>query len=640
MALTKLTSVDKSVAKKLLSELPIQVSTVAEMKTKSYEVGQVVETVGYYAEGDAGAAKYLVKAAQAFDGYGDHTLANGTIAVLQIGSAVNVKQFGAKGDGVTNDLEAFRAMVDVRLPIICNDLTKTYLLKATLSSEVLLRDVVGITGKSKIIFESLTSADVVTGFTVVSNGALFDGANLEVKSESTSSVLCVIVSGNNLSFTNNEFSTDSFTTEHNASIFKVDDNAQCSMVTFTDNKFNNFRYGLFSSNTFGANGNVGYGYKWSFIGNHFKNFTTDALEFNTNDLEATPANRPWRYVSVIGGSVSNKLSGVTNIAIGTDGGSYMTFSGITFDNITGNVSSATSPLHIENNTGNITVIGNMFKGCYGGIEVLGSDDGLYAPYGNITINGNSMEGRKGLDYTDAVLSIPDKNAVPSVGINLQTTSIGQADCVDISGNTVRNYDIGIKDGASRKDGLTSNNVISLCHTGIDVSSFAYPDIKDNEINNCKYMYNARGSNLLIGHNSAKNCYQLFDAEFTAANFGMTGLTWSQDSLPAGQLTNIVSGATTPIALFSLPSRMDSQITMFAAVEDALTTRDQASLSNTYDGTTMTGVKKFNKAGGSLVVSGTPFVNDGTNLQVQIFQATGSNRNIVYSFQFNGWMLFG
>ena len=99
MALTKLTSVDKSVAKKLLSELPIQVSTVAEMKTKSYEVGQVVETVGYYAEGDSGAAKYLVKAAQAFDGYGDHELANGNIAVLQSNRHLKLSQYGVLTSG-------------------------------------------------------------------------------------------------------------------------------------------------------------------------------------------------------------------------------------------------------------------------------------------------------------------------------------------------------------------------------------------------------------------------------------------------------------------------------------------------------------------------------------------------------------
>ena len=112
MALTKLTSVDKSVAKKLLSELSIQISTVVEMKTKSYEVGQVVETVGYYAEGDGGGVRYLIKAAQAFDGYGNHELANGNIAVLQSNDDISVLQFGAKGDNITNDSDAIQAAID------------------------------------------------------------------------------------------------------------------------------------------------------------------------------------------------------------------------------------------------------------------------------------------------------------------------------------------------------------------------------------------------------------------------------------------------------------------------------------------------------------------------------------------------
>jgi len=111
LALTKLTSVDKSVAKKLLSELPIQVSTVAEMKTKSYEVGQVVETVGYYAEGDNGAAKYLVKAAQAFDGYGDHELANGTVAVLQVDADIDSAKFGVIYGGSTDQTAALESAI-------------------------------------------------------------------------------------------------------------------------------------------------------------------------------------------------------------------------------------------------------------------------------------------------------------------------------------------------------------------------------------------------------------------------------------------------------------------------------------------------------------------------------------------------
>ncbi len=73
-------------------------NSVAQMKLATIKAGQYVETFGYHTKGDAGAARYLVVASQAADGYGDHVLANGTVAVLQIDDGFStLEQLGYDG---------------------------------------------------------------------------------------------------------------------------------------------------------------------------------------------------------------------------------------------------------------------------------------------------------------------------------------------------------------------------------------------------------------------------------------------------------------------------------------------------------------------------------------------------------------
>ncbi len=92
--------------------------TVAALKLLSIESGVLTDTKGYVTSGDGGSATYLIKTSAEFggtpDGFGDHTLANGNVAVLQNdGIELHVKRFGAVGDGLVNDFASIDACITV-----------------------------------------------------------------------------------------------------------------------------------------------------------------------------------------------------------------------------------------------------------------------------------------------------------------------------------------------------------------------------------------------------------------------------------------------------------------------------------------------------------------------------------------------
>ena len=97
--------------------LPIVYKSVAEMKADSLlSAGMTAQTLGYYAPNDGGAGTYIIRAKQESDvddGGSLHELTSGLVAELVVeNGTVNVKQFGAKGDGVSNDKEKVQIAIN------------------------------------------------------------------------------------------------------------------------------------------------------------------------------------------------------------------------------------------------------------------------------------------------------------------------------------------------------------------------------------------------------------------------------------------------------------------------------------------------------------------------------------------------
>lgn len=106
-------------------------NTVALMKADTkLRVGQHVKTKGYYESNDGGAAEYIITDTQSESNYQEN-LNNGLYATLIIDKEINVKQFGAKGDGIHDDTSIIRNTVTKGKKIYFP--TGTYLITETIT---------------------------------------------------------------------------------------------------------------------------------------------------------------------------------------------------------------------------------------------------------------------------------------------------------------------------------------------------------------------------------------------------------------------------------------------------------------------------------------------------------------------------
>lgn len=140
-------------------KLPIgYYNSVDEMKaSETAIVGRPCVTLGYYAPNDGGGAVYIIrqkKESDVDDGGSVIFLDNGNVSELIIDEAINVKQFGAKGDGTTDDTTSINSALALG--------KNTVFPKATylVSSPLILQPYTCVDLCSSIIVGSNADADI------------------------------------------------------------------------------------------------------------------------------------------------------------------------------------------------------------------------------------------------------------------------------------------------------------------------------------------------------------------------------------------------------------------------------------------------------------------------------------------------
>lgn len=137
-----------------LDKKPYFFNSVDEMKKNNkLKNGDVVETIGYYSVNDGGEATYKIRTKTDNDTIDEGSIieiSSTLVAELVTNESVNVKQFGSKGDGVTNDTNSIQNAInycqDNKLKLIFSN--DTYLVTTLLINKFLIVDGLNATLKS------------------------------------------------------------------------------------------------------------------------------------------------------------------------------------------------------------------------------------------------------------------------------------------------------------------------------------------------------------------------------------------------------------------------------------------------------------------------------------------------------------
>lgn len=512
----------------------------------------------------------------------------------RLDDVVNVKDFGAIGNGVADDSAAVAAAIAVGLPVYFPE--GTYLITTFGISPATGARLIGAgMGKSELLFRT-ASTTAISAFVLSNPDTSFEHISVRVEGPVGATVQTFALRASNLTFDYVEI--DGGNTALNANVVNA--------FNFADNDVDNLRVTNCDIHNvqrvnLRTNTNTGTATNLLYMGNRFRAMGQGGLQFNF-PLGSISG------VRVIGNFFKDFHAGTEQIYTGGASLTNATFANNVFAGV------ANECIHLEEGGDNISITGNVFAANAHGV-FLGDNNvggGFLAP-SRITITGNA--------FIDGSLTRANEGVrAPNNAVGIETYN-----GLVIADNVIRGYDRGLNLSAGPQS--VHGNTVVNCNIGVRSEKLG-PWLTGNTFQNCPTAISGINGAGLVGKN---RFYEVttYASSVDGSRVSMSGFTLdltADTALPGSVATLIPTGLPLGSA-----NRLWGSLRCVGGISS--TAYRHRISEATFDGTTLTDTEKAAVGLGSVALTG--FVLDAGTLKAR-FNNTGTATTLRhFAVEFDG-----